>query len=56
MFDKWYEENGYDLQHKEFARLVWNGAIAAARNLVEERYDEMEPWLEPSDVTDALGA
>ena len=56
VFDEWFEKSGYDLQHKEFARTVWNAAISAARELVEDRYDCCEPWLEPYEVTDKLSA
>lgn len=55
IFDEWFEKHGYGLQHKEFARIVWNAAISAASDLVNERYDPHEPWLLPSEVTDKLG-
>ncbi len=31
---------------------IWNQAIEEAAKLVEEKYDELEPWLEPSQVRD----
>ncbi len=56
VFDKWFDEKGYDLHHKEFARIVWNAAISEARDLVYDRYDECEPWLEPCEVLELLSA
>lgn len=28
----------------------WNAALRAAEEIVAERYDECEPWLEPGDI------
>ena len=56
IFDKWFREQGYDLQHKEFARIVWNAAISECRDLVYDRYDECESWLEPDEVLELLSA
>ena len=34
----------------DWYRQVWNEAIEAAAKLVEEKFDDCEPWLEPYEV------
>lgn len=54
-FEKYFESAGWDEQHRSFAKMVWDAAIAAATELVERNYDECEPWLTP-DMMDELSA
>lgn len=35
---------------REIAEKGWNAALEAASALVADRYDETEPWMDPSDV------
>lgn len=36
--------------YRRLAMSAWDAAIEAATALVEERFDECEPWLLPDDV------
>jgi len=44
-FEEWYEEEEYDPIHKGFAELVWNAAISAV-------LDDMEDELSIIDLRD----
>lgn len=53
-FDQWWIEQA---EHGNWARgdygiakAAWNKAIEVAADKVAERYDELEPWIEPSDI------
>jgi len=35
---------------ENIAKLAWNNAIEEAALLVEENYDECEPWITPEEI------
>ena len=49
-FQEWAKETGVPTDSYFVARRAWDAAIKKAVAIVEENYDEMEPWLEPSDI------
>jgi hypothetical protein len=57
-FDEWLKSDegvvrfGMELR-KEYvfaARIAWDAAIESAAKIVEDRYDECEPWITPDDI------
>ena len=59
-FNEWYERVGkasfeyngsYTLCDLKEA---WNAAIDCAEEIVDDRYDFQEPWLEPGEIRAAL--
>ena len=37
-------------RHKDIFNAGWNSAIEEAAKVVDEKYDFMEPWLEPGEI------
>ena len=59
-FEQWFETearpNSLDSEFdRRLAKAAWNGAIKQATKLVEDTFDECEPWLTPDEMSE-LGA
>ena len=38
----------------DIARAAWNAGVRAAKTEIAGRFDELEPWIEPSDLDHLL--
>jgi hypothetical protein len=54
-FKKWLEQEdaNIDLYNcpEEAMEMAWDAALKQAEQVVADRYDEQEPWLEPGEIT-----
>ncbi len=56
-FEEWFENDArpgsLDPQFdRALAKAAWNAAIKQATALVEENFDECEPWLTPDEMAE----
>jgi hypothetical protein len=54
-FKEWFEQNPLgdflsDSQMRNM-RTAWDAAIEQAEIIVADKYDELEPWLEPGEIS-----
>ena len=49
-YNEWAKENWMYIDFKENAPVIWNAAIEQAALLVEDRFNQCEPRLEPNDI------